>query len=222
MAESQEPELTIESITTGDTAIEPESLDDAQREFLTSKAEELDDETAEKYGIEKPVKIVVPEAKKPDDSSIPPAKKDKEGDDDVLEIDEDEVRIQKVVADQLKPFQQKTIEQANVIEVDEFIRSQEADIPKIAQYRGAILETMKKDGFQRLTAAQVFNIVAGNDLMRMGAARERNAAKKAKETITDSSGGSRPKSESGKKDWSAATKEELHAEQARILGRQGS
>ena len=212
-------ELTIESITSGDTAVDPESLSDEQRSFLTSKAADLPDDVAEKYGIEKPINPFVPE---PIVTGKQGDGKDGEGDDD----DDDDftptqkVKIAKLVDSKVSPYIQQTAEQRSQLAVDSFIRENSANIPNVAKFREAMLKTSKIDGYQHLPAQALFNIVAGPELIRLGAAKERAAAAKAKSTIINNSSGGRGGGKA--KDWSTASKEEFEAKKNELLGRQGA
>lgn len=212
-------ELTIESITSGETAVEPESLSDDQRNFLISKAAELPDEVAEKYGIDKPLNPFVPE---PIVTSKQGDGKDGEGDDD---DDEDltpaqKAKINKLVESKVSPYIQQTAEQRSQLAVDSFIRENSDSIPNVGKFREAMLKTSKIDGYQHLPAQALFNIVAGPELIRLGAAKERAAAAKAKATRNNNSSGGRGSGVT--KDWSTASKEEFEAKKSELLGRQGA
>ena len=194
-------ELTLETVT----AIAPEELTEEHTAFLKEHAEELTDE-------QKIVFKDVLEVKKED------IKEEEELDED--EIDpEDKKTIGKVVDRELKAVKKQLSEQQQTTktiqdqsEVDSFIASR----PEAKSYRTKMLTYMKAEHYNALPAHVIYNIVAGDDLEKIGAEKERVAREQAEATRT---GGSsvRPTG-SGGKDWSKATTEEIAAKKAEIYG----
>lgn len=211
----QAPQITLETFTS-EQAVAPDQITDAHKSFLTEHIDEIDDATAERYGVEKAVKPNVAEPREEEKPIENPALKPKDGE----EIDEEEVALQKKIQDeaarQTAPVREKIRQQQNVIEVDEFIQKNSSDIPTAGKFRQAMLDQMKKPGFDRLYAKDIFNIVAGGELMRIGAARERAAAAKAKSTHNPANGGSRGNEGAGK-DWSNASSEEVAAKRMELM-----
>lgn len=205
-------EITIESIT---SSVEtPEALSTEQKTFLTDHAEELEDEVATKYGIEKPVKEIKPESRPNFDSPTPPPK-----DDDAEDDPEDVKRVNRIVAKTITPLQQQLRDSQDQLEVDTFIRDSATKIPDIGKYRSAMLTYMKDPAYAKIPAKNIFNIVAGGDLMKLGAKAEREAANKAGGTRVNSNS-ARPASGGGQgKDWGNVSKEEMAAKRAEVFGR---
>lgn len=198
--------------------IAPDALSDEQKTFLETKVEDLTDEQAESFGLKKaPPPPVEPElrkkppAKKPDE---PPTKLDDEVD------SEDAAMIGKVVAKAIKPLQDQIAGQTEGLqantdakEVDALIREK----PEFESYRDKILVYMKDPSYSNIPAGNIAKIVAGDDLMKMGAEKEREA-------VTDTAktkgvGGTARKPEGEGKNWLTATKEEFEAKRAEVLGR---
>lgn len=202
--------ITVESITS--TVESPDQLTPEQKTFLETNAATLTDEVADKYGIEKAP--VIPEPPAIPDPETPPAKKE-----DDVDLD-DEKKIGAIVAKQMEGLTREQRETAVTVKVDSFLH-QNTQVANPSVYREAMIKYAKHPHYQNLSAKELFNIVAGDELMRMGAKKEREAAAKAKSTQVNGSNGGRPAAGGPKKDWNTATAEELRAEQARVLGRQG-
>lgn len=217
MAEENQPaEITIETFT-GEEAPAVDALSDEQKTFLNEHKEELDDEVADKYGIDKSAAPYIPEAPAaPEKKETKP--KEEETDDDDLE-EEDQKKIGKLVRKEMEPVNKELKEARTITAVDAFIRETAEKIPSAAKYRDAMLTTSKIPGYENLKPQELFRICAGDELMRIGAAKERAASKRATATQVQNSGG-RPAG-GGKKDYNSMTKEEFAAEKARVLGRQG-
>jgi hypothetical protein len=210
--------MDLDNIITKD----PAQLTDEEKTFLTDNAAELEDEVATKYGVTKPSPAPInpevrggpPESEKPKED----AGGGKSDDDD----EEDEIRkLSKSVDEKLNPIQQRLRESEDILEVDTFIRQNESKIPNVGKYRDAILTYMKNPAYAKIPAKNIFNIVAGDDLIKLGAQKEREAADRARNTQIQSSGGRATEIDGSKKDWSTATKEEYEAERVKVLGRQG-
>lgn len=206
----------------GDTTKTSENLSAEEKTFLTDNKDNLTDEDAKRFGID--VTPVVPDpatrgGAPADDKPKVDAdgKPIVEGDDDTPP--EDKVRINKMVSAQVDPIRQQLQTQNDTIEVDGFLRSNAEKFPVrggIYSYRDAMLKYMKV--YTNVPAAGVFAIVAQDELMRMGAVKEREAAAKAGGTRVDASS-ARPAGDKGKKDWGAVSQEDFKAEKARVLGR---
>jgi hypothetical protein len=152
-----------------------------------------------------------------------PKKEDKKPDDeDEEEVDpEDKKLIGKMVEKGLKPLKdqlqsqsQTTQELMDKAEVDSFIGSK----PEAKQYREKMLTYMKAEHYNALPAHAIFKIVAGDDLEKIGAEKERTAREKAEETYTPGNSVRQP-SPTGK-DWSKASSADIAAQKAKIFGQQ--
>ena len=214
MAEdNNEPQFNLEEVV----EVAPDDLSDDQKTFLESNVDNLTDEQAKSFGLTKtPPPPVEPEVR-----TKPPAKKGEEPptppDDEV--DPEDAATIGKVVDKRLKPLQERleqqnaTIqERADAAEVDDLIREK----PEFEQYRGKILTYMKHPAYSNVPAKNIARIVAGDDLMKLGAQKEREAAEEVAKT--KGVGGTARKIEGGGKDWLKASKEDFQAERARVMG----
>lgn len=191
-----------------------ETLTEEQKTALTENAADLSDDDAKRFGIEKPAPAPIkPEVRSMFESA--PGKKKAEEDE---EMDpEDEEKINKVVHRIVAPLQQASLDAQNSIEVDAFIRENSEKYPMAGKFRATMLEYMKHPAYSRIPASNIFNIVAGAELVKLGAQREREASAKARGTQVRSSS-SRPASGQGK-DWGSASKEEFEAKRMEILGR---
>jgi len=213
--DNNNPQLNLEEVV----EVAPDDLSDEQKTFLADNVDDLTDEQAETFGLKKsPPPPVEPEVR-----SKPPEKKPE--DDDTLpplpdEIDpEDAKTIGAVVDRRLKPLQDEmqrqtaTVkERADVTEVDNFIREN----PQFDKYRGKMLTYMKHPAYSNIPAQNIARIVAGDDLVKMGAEKEREAAGKANESR--GIGSSARQSKGGGKDWLKASKEEFDKQRAEVMG----
>jgi len=209
-------ELNLEEVV----AIAPEELTEEHTTFLKENVEELSDEQKTTF------KDVL-EAKEEEEEVKPEyrfAKKDEEKEEEQEddEIDpEDKKTISKVVDKELKDVRKQLGEQQQATrniqdqsEVDSFIASK----PEAKTYRNKMLTYMKADHYNALPAHAIYKIVAGDDLEKLGAERERQAVEKANATQTD--GSSVRPTGSGGKDWSKASSADIAAKKAEIYGQQ--
>jgi len=172
----------------------------------TPKTEEKPVE--EKPSEEKPIE---PETRIPEESP----KSDEPKDKSEPEVDpDDEKTIAKLVTKQLDPVQKRLEQQSNLIEATDFIASN----PDFSKYKDAIIKHMNHPAYKNIPVDRIAKMIAGDDLIKIGAAREREAV--AKVALTKG-GGSSSRMAPGGKNWSTATKEEFEAQRASVLGRQG-
>lgn len=99
-------------------------------------------------------------------------------------------------------------------EVDTFLLNN----PDMVKYRATALKYMSHPAYSNIPAQNIFAIVAGKDLMKIGAEREREAQKKAADT--KDTGVVVRKADGSTVDWKTASKEEIEAQKAKIFGRQ--
>lgn len=146
------------------------------------------------------------------------AKKQDNPDDDQgnEDIDDDnpvepeyESAISKVVAKNFAPLIDKSIEADDNKEIGEFLTQN----PDFKQYESKVRRYMSHPSRRQLPIKSIFYEVAGDNLMKIGADRERAAALKAKETQTG--GGSNRGGNEAKSDFDLS-KEEFEAKQERI------
>lgn len=206
-------ELTIESIIS--TVETPEQLTDDQKNFLTDNSESLTDDQAKKYGIEK--LPVIPDPPKVEDPPAP-----KEGDEGGDVDPEDEKKINKLFDKRLSGLTKTQQETQRKLEVDQFLSRNPNGVANVDRYRDKMVQYATHPNYQKLSPQELFNILAGPELMRIGAKKERDAAKRAKDTQVNNNS-SRPAGGGGqKKDWSNASKEDFEAQKAAVLGRRGN
>jgi len=177
--------------------------------------EEKSTETPETPSVEvkeeKEEKPLEPETRTPEPSTEPKPES-KEEPEEV--VPEDEETITKVVQKQLSPFQKKIEEQTNIIEATNFIASK----PEFAKYKDVIIKHMNHSAYKNIPVDRIAKMVAGDDLMKIGAEKEREAQKKVAET---KGGGNTARQTQTGKDWHSASKEEYQAQREAVLGHQG-
>jgi hypothetical protein len=98
-------------------------------------------------------------------------------------------------------------------EVDSFI----AEKPEYAKYKPVILKYLQHPVYSKIPVKNIAAIVASNDLMKIGAKKEREAQKKADDTKTN--GGGARTNAGGSTDWLAAPKDDFEAKKREVLQR---
>jgi hypothetical protein len=98
--------------------------------------------------------------------------------------------------------------------VDQFV----AEKPEFAKYKPVILKYLQHPVYSKIPVKNIAAMVASNDLLKLGAKKEREAQAKADATKT----GGQPvrKQGMGQVDWSKAPKEDFEAHKRRVLGQQ--
>lgn len=187
-----------------------EIINDDQEETVDDKNwEDQEEEDKGKKDEEEDVEIdlekITPETRR--------QRQEEKKDEEEEEIDpDDEKRINKIVD---KKYGSKLTEIENKSEVQAFINSK----PEFAKYEGVILKYMSHPDYSNIPVHNIAAIVASKDLIKIGAAKEREAQKKVAET--KSPGTTVRKVDGGAKDWHTASKEDFEAQKAKVLGRQG-
>src|SRR3990167_4590996 len=169
--------------------ISPDELDDSQKTFLQENADNLTDEQKETF---KDI-LEKKEEINPDDEQV----------------------IKKVVEKRIKPVADILQRVKDEQEVDAFLRVKH----ELSKYRDVIIKYVQHPAYANIPVYNIAAMVTTKDLQALGAEKEREAAKKAKDTGGD--GGTQRKATSGKTDWAKASKEEFEAQKAIILGQQG-
>jgi hypothetical protein len=143
---------------------------------------------------------------KPDEKVVAPEDED--------EVDKEErLRVEKIMQNSKYGA---TIEQ---IQRQSAMDSYLAANPEFAKYKPAIEKYWNHPTYRGLPIHNVAAIVAGKDMMKIGAAKEREAQKQADSTINP--GTSTRPAVGGTVNWQEAPKEEFEAQLAKVLGRQG-
>ncbi len=153
-----------------------------------------------------------------DDSKIEPevrgSKKEESDDEDDDDSDpDDKARIERIVE---KRVGSKLTEMENKMEVSAFVNAK----PEYSKYQGAILRYMNHPAYAKIPVHNIAAIVASKDMMKLGAAKEREAQKKVSETKSVGETVRKPNGENT--NWHNAPKSDFEAQKARVLGRMGS
>lgn len=182
-------ELTLDDVL----EVEPADLSDEQKTFLEENKDDLDDEQKERYGFS--------EESDEDD-----------GDDDK---DEDIEPVTRTTAKGKEDDgdDDRIIQIENRVEVDEFVRTN----PEFSKYRDSILKHANHTSYRDIPVDRIAMMVAGKDLVKIGAKKEREAAQKANES--KGGGSSTRPTNTGKVDWKSASSEDYEQKRAEVLGR---
>lgn len=162
-------------------------------------------------GVVTPEKIE-PEVRSSGSESAKKVAKTGEEDDDILP--EDRKVIDKVVNEALNPILRQVQEQRDQVELANFLSANS----EYGKYRSKIEVYMKHPAYQNIPIKNIAMIVAGNDLQKIGAQKEREAQAAANAT---KGGGSTARAAVGQKNWYTASKDEFEIKRAEVLGRQG-
>lgn len=155
-------------------------------------------------------KIAKENAKKDDDDGAGDGKKDDETDEDDDIAPEDEAMISKVVAKRFAPIIDKSLAADDDKEVTEFVKTN----PDFKPYEAKARRFMNHPSRRSLPIEAIFYEVAGKDLIKIGAERQKAADEKAKASQTG--GGSNRAGEGAKNVWDM-TPDEFAQEQQRVL-----
>ncbi len=144
---------------------------------------------------------------------------DNKGDNDSDEdLDEDDLDpndtklISKVVEKRLKPLFEKTMQEEDEQEIKDFLK----DNPDFAKFEGKARKFMQHESRKHLPIKSIFYEIAGDDLLKIGAEREKKAQEEAKHSGTGG-GSSRETDKKEKAVWDM-TPEEFEAQKMRVRG----
>jgi len=179
------------------------------------QTEELDfnEETPEE--VEEVVEEVVEEEKpiNPDDFNIELRGGDEQPVDYGEDIDPDDVKTIGTVVEKQTAAMKRALQDAqDRIEVDNYLK----DYPELSKYRPVVEKYMKNDVYSKIPVKNLFPMVASNELMSIGAKREREAQIKADSTKT--AGTEVRKPQAGATDWKAVSKDDFEQHKRRVLG----
>ena len=131
------------------------------------------------------------------------------------DIDPDEAKTIGTIVEKQTASVKKALQEAqDRLEVDTFIQ----DKPEFSKYKGAILKYLQHPVYSQIPVKNIATMVAANDLMKIGAEKERMAQQKASNTRT--TGTPARTFQTGQSDWKAMNKSEFEAQKRRILGHQ--
>lgn len=169
------------------------SEDSTKSEQETDKESEFDDSI-----IDEDVKNYEPE----------PPKEEEEDEVDREERERVEKIVQKKYGTTLEQIERKTV-------MDSYLASN----PEFAKYKPAIEKYWNHPTYKGLPIHNIAAIVAGKDMMKIGAIKERQAQSRVEESKNPGTSAN-PASMSGV-NWLNAPKEVFEAQKAKVLGRQG-
>lgn len=191
---------------------------DIQEETPIEETEEVIEETTET--TEEAPEDEVKEEKEeevvdPDKISIETREKSEEKIEYGEDIDPDDVKtIGSIVEKQTAGVKKQLQDTADRLEVDQFVQEK----PEFAKYKPVILKYLQHPVYSKIPVKNIAAMVASNDLLKIGAKKEREA--QAKADATKSGGNTVRKQGSGQTDWSKASKDEFEEQKRRVLGQQ--
>lgn len=159
-------------------------------------------------------KPIEPVTRVPVEPATPESKEEEEGAEGEGMTPSDKKVVSTIITKQLDPVQKRLEEQSNLIETTNFIAAN----PDYSKYRESIIKHMNHPAYRNIPVDRIAKMVAGDDLIKIGAQREREAAQKAAST---KAGGSSARIQPSGKDWLTASKDDFEAQKAAVLGRQG-
>lgn len=136
-----------------------------------------------------------------------------ERDDEIPEADQE--TIGKVAGEIVRPLIEKHLQSEDAAEVAEFLAKPENDV--FAPYKEKALKWMNHPSRRNMPISSIFYEVAGPDLMRIGAERERKASEKARDT---QAGGNSSRGDGEAKSVWELSPEEFAAKQAAVRSKQ--
>lgn len=204
MAEAQEETTQDQPVedTPQDEPVDETTEDEPTEEEPTEDAEEEKQEESEP---------IDPEDYEIETRSI--------GDDDVEadygeDIDpEDAKTIGNVAKKQIEPIKRRLQDQQDRLEVEEYLSSQPDEIKK---YKPVILKYMKHPAYQKIPVKNIASMVASEDLMKMGAEKERQTQQKVNESKKNDNPTRQPTG--SKQDWKKAPKEAFEQKMREVKG----
>lgn len=199
-------DLNIEEVVALDPT-DSTAFTDVHKAFLEEHKDELTTEELTKFGFE--VKPVVPDVRIPNEEEDK-TKKGKEDDDDFGADTEEEVN--KLVDKKLDPILKRNQEIQDRTEIASFLGTN----PEFGKYKESIEAHVKDPNYRNIPIDRIAKMIAADDLMKIGARKEREAQRTADATRNNSNSGR--KAAGVTKDWSSASKEDMAAKRAEILG----
>jgi hypothetical protein len=128
-------------------------------------------------------------------------------------VDPDDVKTIEDIVDKKTMGVKKTLKELqDMSEIDSFV----AQNPEYAKYKGAIIKHWQDPVYNRIPVKRVAVMIASEDLIKLGAQKEREAQIKADSTKT--TGSTVRTQDMGTKDWSKASKEDFEAQKRKVLG----
>jgi len=185
---------------------EPTSISPEEKSYLGSNISQMTSYERTRFGFDTPTTPTSPTASTPTNTTSPTA-----GEDDLA--DEDKQKIGKLVSSYTEPLAQanKQLKQENEM------LSLFQDNPDAKIYRDKIKEQLALH--PTIGVKQALTLAMGDDLLVLGARKEREAQRKANSTLPVGNGYSG--SVDKPKDWANMSDEEFMKERNKVLGRIG-
>lgn len=214
MAETEE--TTTTETTDTDTGAEDTSTETTETEETTTEdagdtGSDTDDTAGDSGAADDDIDLsdFEPEERKP---------KTQAGDTGTADDDEldpaDRTLINRELDKRVSPLEKKIAEQETMIEVNQYVM----DNPELAKYKPAILKYANHPAYANVPIKNIAAIVSAKDAQKIGAAKERAAAAKAKSTKNGSGTSARSSAKTTQKDWGSASFGDVEAEIARVKG----
>lgn len=131
------------------------------------------------------------------------------------DVDPDDVQvISKVVEKQTASVRQALQDAQDQTEINNYIK----DNPEMEKYKPVIEKYLKHPVYSQIPVKNIGAMIASDDLLKIGAKKEREA--QARADATRQTGTQVRTPQGGKKDWTKVSKDEFEAQKRRILGQQ--
>lgn len=131
------------------------------------------------------------------------------------DVDIEEAKaISNIVEKQTASVKKALQETQDRLEVDTFLQSK----PEFTKYKNVILKYLQHPIYSQIPVKNIANMVAANDLMKIGAEKERQAQQKVSNTKT--SGSVVRTGQTIQADWKTMNKNDFESQKRRILGQQ--
>lgn len=177
---------------------------EGHKQYLEANKDQLTTDELIKFGFQ--VETPKPVSRNP---SVTPEAKGDTGSAPV--DDEDKKAIRAEVEGYMSPIIKQQQEQQDRIEVDTFLAAN----PDYVKYKAAIVEHIKDPAYSKIPVDRIAKMIASDDLMKIGARKEREAQAKAK--ATQGGGTSARQPQGAQKDWGGESKEAFEAKRAEVL-----
>lgn len=182
-----------------------EDLDNiTEEETEELETEETPEEPSEEEEKEEPIDL--------DKISVETREKEDEKIDYGEDIDPDDVKTIGTIVEKQTAGVKKALQEAqDKLEVDQFVQ----DNPDFAKYKPVIMKYIQHPIYNKIPVKNIAAMVASNDLLKLGAKKEREAQEKANATKTQGSMIRKPSA--GETDWTKAPKSEFEKKKMEVL-----
>lgn len=206
-----DPEYNIEDVVVKEAA----DLLPEEKTFLEANKQELTTDELTKFGFQvEPIKPSVRNADEPkndgQDDGKGKDKKETAGDED--DLDENAKFRQQMQSDMQKE-RDRTQKLQNKMEVDSYIGAN----PEFKKYKEAIDAHVNDKAYANIPVERIAKMVAADDMMKLGARRERQAQTKVNATHSPGNTARQPAGGGGP-NWLTASREDFQAKRAEVMG----